>query len=594
MDNTIQNRVEKMRSFMQQNGYSAFVVVSSDPHSSEYVADRWKSREWVSGFDGSAGTAVITLDKALLWTDSRYWLAAEKALDGTGYQLMKDGAPGTPSIVEWLCSNMKAGDLVAVDGSVCTVIEADAWSAQLAAKDIKFDFTEDPFDELWEGRPSLPLGEAHIMPDGIAGESAKSKLARLRSALDNEDVDGMLVTMLDEIAWLTNLRGCDVEYNPVVVSYMLVTLDKAVLYIDDRKISAEVHDHLYAQGIDVAEYGDIWQALKEYDKKTLLVQPSRCNAAAARTVAKEKIIFKDSPVAWMKATKNETEIEGFKRAMLSEGIAMTRLLKWLKPAVKAGGITELDVDKKLTELRSCDEEFKGLSFSTIAAYGPNAAIVHYEPTATENALLDTKSFLLLDCGGQYSCGTTDVTRTIALGELTDEEKADYTRVLRGHISLAMAKFPTGTCGTQLDVLARQWLWNAGENYLHGTGHGVGHFLNVHEGPHQIRMNNVPAHLVPGMTVTNEPGLYKAGRHGIRIENTMVVEKFCESEFGTFYELSPLTLCPIDKTPIVSSLLGDEAREYLDAYHATVFNKLSPYLDGEELAFLEECCSPLQP
>ena len=594
MDNTIQNRVEKMRSFMQQNGYSAFVVVSSDPHSSEYVADRWKSREWVSGFDGSAGTAVITLDKALLWTDSRYWLAAEKALDGTGYQLMKDGAPGTPSIVEWLCSNMKAGDLVAVDGSVCTVIEADAWSAQLAAKDIKFDFTEDPFDELWEGRPSLPLGEAHIMPDGIAGESAKSKLARLRSALDNEDVDGMLVTMLDEIAWLTNLRGCDVEYNPVVVSYMLVTLDKAVLYIDDRKISAEVHDHLYAQGIDVAEYGDIWQALKEYDKKTLLVQPSRCNAAAARTVAKEKIIFKDSPVAWMKATKNETEIEGFKRAMLSEGIAMTRLLKWLKPAVKAGGITELDVDKKLTELRSCDEEFKGLSFSTIAAYGPNAAIVHYEPTATENALLDTKSFLLLDCGGQYSCGTTDVTRTIALGELTDEEKADYTRVLRGHISLAMAKFPTGTCGTQLDVLARQWLWNAGENYLHGTGHGVGHYLNVHEGPHQIRMNNVPAHLVPGMTVTNEPGLYKAGRHGIRIENTMVVEKFCESEFGTFYELSPLTLCPIDKTPIVSSLLGDEAREYLDAYHATVFNKLSPYLDGEELAFLEECCSPLQP
>ena len=594
MDNTIQNRVEKMRSFMQQNGYSAFVVVSSDPHSSEYVADRWKSREWVSGFDGSAGTAVITLDKALLWTDSRYWLAAEKALDGTGYQLMKDGAPGTPSIVEWLCSNMKAGDLVAVDGSVCTVIEADAWSAQLAAKDIKFDFTEDPFDELWEGRPSLPLGEAHIMPDGIAGESAKSKLARLRSALDNEDVDGMLVTMLDEIAWLTNLRGCDVEYNPVVVSYMLVTLDKAVLYIDDRKISADVHDHLYAQGIDVAEYGDIWQALKEYDKKTLLVQPSRCNAAAARTVAKEKIIFKDSPVAWMKATKTETEIEGFKRAMLSEGIAMTRLLKWLKPAVKAGGITELDVDKKLTELRSCDEEFKGLSFSTIAAYGPNAAIVHYEPTATENALLDTKSFLLLDCGGQYSCGTTDVTRTIALGELTDEEKADYTRVLRGHISLAMAKFPTGTCGTQLDVLARQWLWNAGENYLHGTGHGVGHFLNVHEGPHQIRMNNVPAHLVPGMTVTNEPGLYKAGRHGIRIENTMVVEKFCESEFGTFYELSPLTLCPIDKTPIVSSLLGDEAREYLDAYHATVFNKLSPYLDGEELAFLEECCSPLQP
>ena len=431
------------------------------------------------------------------------------------------------------------------------------------------------------------------MPEEIAGESARNKLARLRAALEAEEVEGMLVTMLDEVAWLTNLRGCDVEYNPVAVSYMIVTLDKAVLYIDERKLTEEVLKYLAAQGISVAGYGDVWQALKEYDKATILMQPSKCNVAATMAVPAEKAVFRsDSPVAKMKAVKNAVEIEGFRRSMLSEGVAMVKLLKWLKPAVEQGGITEIDVDNKLTALRSVDNSFKGLSFATIAAYGSNAAIVHYEPTPAEHSVLEPKGFLLLDCGGQYLCGTTDVTRTIALGELTDEEKADYTRVLRGHISLAMAKFPKGTCGTQLDVLARQWLWQSGENYLHGTGHGVGHYLNVHEGPHQIRMNNMPAHLLPGMTVTNEPGLYKAGRHGIRIENTMLVNEFCETEFGSFYGLEPLTLCPIDTTPVVPELLGDEARCYLNRYHAMVFEKLSPYLVGEELEFLKDACKAI--
>ena len=593
MSTIIRERVEKMRAFMRTNGFNAFIVVSSDPHSSEYVADCWKSREWISGFDGSAGTVVITLDKALLWTDSRYWLAAEKALEDTDYTLMKDGDSGTPSIVEWLCVNLNVGDVVAVDGTVCSVVETNAWRGPFSDKGIKLEFAKDPFDELWDGRPSLPLGKAEIMPEDIAGESARSKLERLRAVLRADEVEGMLVTMLDEVAWLTNLRGSDVEYNPVVVSYMIVTLDSAVIYVDENKLTAEVRDYLYSQGIAVAGYGNIWQALKEYDKSTILMQPSKCNVSACKAVAKEKAIFRaDSPVAKMKAVKNEVEIEGFERAMLSEGAAMVNLLYWLKPAVEQGGVHELDVDRMLTEFRSEDHLFRGLSFATIAAYGENAAIVHYEPNEKDNALLEPKGFLLLDCGGQYDCGTTDITRTIALGDLTKEQKEDYTRVLRGHISLAQAIFPKGTCGTQLDVLARQWLWKAGENYLHGTGHGVGHFLNVHEGPHQIRMNNMPAHLVPGMTVTNEPGLYKAGRYGIRIENTMVVMNHSESEFGSFFCLEPLTLCPIDTTPIIPELLGDDAREYLNNYHAMVFEKLSPFFEGEMLCFLEKLCAPI--
>ena len=584
-------RMEQFRSYMSENGLNAFIVVSSDPHSSEYVADRWKCREWISGFDGSAGTVVITADKALLWTDSRYWLAADKALAGTGIELMKDGIAETPSITEWLSCNLERGNVVGIDATVCSVVEVDAWRSPLASCGIKVEFVNDPFDELWEDRPAVPLSVAQIMPDDVAGESAASKISRLREALSEEGVDGMVVTMLDEVAWIINLRGCDVEYNPVLVSYMLVTDDSAVLFIDECKLTDDIKVYLQSQGITVAPYSGIWQALKDYSKESLLLQPNRCNNAVCLAVG-EKAVYRNSPVALMKAVKNEVEIKGFERAMLSEGVAMVKLLNWLKPAVEKGGVTELDVDAKLTELRSADSAFRGLSFATIAAYGANGAIVHYEPTPAENAMLAPKGFLLLDCGGQYLYGTTDVTRTIALGALTDEEKADYTRVLRGHISLAMAKFPKGTCGTQLDVLARQWLWQVGDNYLHGTGHGVGHFLNVHEGPHQIRMNNIPTHLVPGMTVTNEPGLYKAGRHGIRIENTMVVKPYCEGEFGVFYQLAPLTLCPIDKTPIVPELLGDDAKEYLNAYHAMVYDKLSPYLEGGDLEFLQEACKAM--
>lgn len=594
MDNsTIQSRVEKLRDFMRADNIDAFIVVSSDPHSSEYVADCWKSREWISGFDGSAGTAVITADKALLWTDSRYWLAAEKSLEGTGFELMKDGAADTPSITAWLSANLAEGARVGVDGCVCSIAETKAWGNELSAAGIALEATTDPFATIWENRPELPMGQVFQLPLEFCGESSRDKLARLREALASHGADGIILTMLDEVAWITNMRGADVDYNPVFVAYMLVTANAATLFIEGEKVSHDMKEYLAGEGISLAGYGEVWQALREFDGASLMMQPNRCNRAVLENLNTACYpLLNDSPVALMKAVKNDVEIAGFKKAMLSEGIAMVKLLRWLKPAVENGGLTELDVDSMLTLLRSKDENFRGLSFATIAAYGANAAIVHYEPTPAENAELAPRGFLLLDCGGQYLGGTTDVTRTIPLGELTDEEREDYTRVLKGHISLAMAKFPKGTCGTQLDVLARQWLWSAGENYLHGTGHGVGHFLNVHEGPHQIRMNNMPTHLQPGMTVTNEPGLYKAGRFGIRIENTMLVKHYCESEFGTFYELEPLTLCPIDTTPIVPEILGADAIAYLNAYNAMVCDVLTPHLNDEESLFLAEITRPI--
>lgn len=590
--NDIAQRVTSLRKYMSTEGLQAFIIVSSDSHSSEYVADRWKVREWISGFDGSAGSVVITPDKALLWTDSRYWLAAEKIVEANGYELMRDGLSETPTIIEWLCDNIDEGGRVGTDGTVCSITEIDAWRNGLSVKGIILDSSVAPFDTLWSNRPSIPLGMVEVMPVDIAGESAADKIMRLRKALYKEGADGMLITMLDEIAWLTNIRGCDVEYNPVVVSYMIVTARDAVLFVDRRKVTSDIGEYLQSQGVSIAEYDDVWSALKKYSNKTILVQPNKCNAAVREVVGEDKLLYRDSPVAGMKSVKNEIEIEGFRHAMQAEGVAMVKLLHWLRSTVKEGGVSELDVDKKLTEYRKECAGFCGLSFATISAYGKNGAIVHYEPTIKEFSMLEPKGFLLLDCGGQYNFGTTDVTRTIPLGELTQEEKEDYTRVLRGHISLAMAKFPKGTCGTQLDVLARQWLWRAGENYLHGTGHGVGHFLNVHEGPHQIRMNNVPTHLLPGMTVTNEPGLYKSGRYGIRIENTMLVTDYITTEFGDFYALEPLTMVPIDKSAVIPELLDKDSIEYLDSYHSWVFNKLSPYFEGELLDYLRELCAPL--
>ena len=591
MKNCIVERIAAMREFLRKSGFAAYIVPSTDPHCSEYVADCWKAREWISGFDGSAGVVVITLEEVALWTDSRYWLAAEELLEGSGIVLMKDGLSDTPGLVSWVAENLSSGDVVGVDGKVCTVSEIETWKTELSKYDIKVDASRDAFEELWNERPSLPMSCAEIMPLDRVGESANEKINRLRVELTSLGVDAIAVTMLDEIAWLTNLRGEDVEYNPVLVSYMLVTMESATLFVSSNKISSDVQEYLLEEGINVREYDDFFTVLAVYDGR-LLLNPAKCCYAVLEAANKSTIIRAASPIATMKAVKNATEIAGFDNAMLCEGKAMVKLLYWLRNAIKCENLTELSVDRKLTELRAEDDNFRGLSFSTISAYGDHAAIVHYEPTTQSDKKLEERGFLLLDCGGQYNCGTTDITRTIPLGTLTQEEKEDYTRVLRGHISLAMARFPKGTCGTQLDVLARQWLWRVGENYLHGTGHGVGHFLNVHEGPHQIRMNNMPAPLLPGVTVTNEPGLYKAGRFGIRIENTMLVVPYITTEFGEYCEMRPLTICPISKEPIIPELLGDEAIAYLNEYHRWVYGKLSPYFSGELLDFLKDACAAI--
>ena len=534
--NEICLRVQALRAYMQEKGLQAFIFPSTDPHCGEYVPDHWMTRQWISGFDGSAGTAVVTLEDAALWTDSRYFLAAADQLTGTPFRLMKD---------------------------MCIV--------------------DDPADELWENRPGIPVNPIEIQPLEYAGETCQSKLTRLREALLQAGAEGTVVSQLDEIAWLLNLRGTDVHCNPVFVAYMLLDQSEATLFTNPEKITPEVAAYLKENKINTLPYADITEALKVYKAETLLLDPNTSNWNLQAYLPDScKIVEHKSLIAPMKAIKNEAEIRGYRNAMIRDGVAMVKFLCWLKKTMKSGNYpTEMDVDRKLTSLRAEQPLFRDISFDTIAAYGPHGAIVHYEPTPETDIRLEPKGLLLLDSGAQYQDGTTDITRTIALGPLTESEKRDYTLVLKGHIRLAMAKFPKGTCGTQLDVLARYAMWQDGINYLHGTGHGVGSYLNVHEGPHQFRMNYMPAPLLSGMTITDEPGIYRAGEHGARTENTMLITEYKKTEFGEFLQLEPLTLCPIDTTPIIWEMMLPDEIAYLNAYHKRVYEELSPYLNEEE-------------
>lgn len=590
MVNSIVERVEALRDYMRKNGLCAFVFPSTDPHQGEYVPEHWMTRKWISGFDGSAGTAVVTLSDAALWTDSRYFIAAEEQLKGTPFHLMKDGLPETPSITEWLCDTIhnsrfiihsEAGDekvnepVVGIDGEVFTAAEIEEMEAALGKAGIKLRTDLDPAETLWTDRPPIPKNKVEIQPLEFAGESAESKIERVRQVLrDNSKLnidnsnEGILISQLDEIAWLLNLRGSDVHCNPVFVSYVLLTPDKVTLFIDSEKLDENVESYLKGIGVKVKTYSQF----KIHNSKFKVQN------------------FAPSPIPAMKAVKNDAEIEGFRRAMLRDGIAMVKFLHWLKPAVEAGGETEMSIDRKLTALRAEQPLYRGLSFDTIAAYGPHGAIVHYEATPETNAPLEPHGLLLLDSGAQYQDGTTDITRTIALGPLTDEERLDYTLVLKGHIRLALTRFPDGISGTRIDALARYAMWQHGIDYGHGTGHGVGSYLCVHEGPHQIRHTWKPAPLHAGMTVTNEPGIYRAGKHGVRIENTMLVVEDGETEFGKFLRLEPLTLCPIDLTPVIWEMMTPEEVAYLNAYHKKVYDELSPYLTEEEKGSLPQ---PLQ-
>lgn len=592
--NEINQRLESLREVMRREHLSAFIFPSTDAHQSEYVADHWQGRTWISGFNGSAGTAVVTMKSAALWTDSRYFLAAEEQLKGTEFQLMKLKIEGTPTISEWLAQELQGENAeVGLDGMVNSYHETMGLIADLRKSGgitVRTNF--DPLGLIWTDRPAIPANPVEIQPMEFAGESVASKISRIRTALRQRHADGMLISALDDIAWTLNLRGKDVHCVPVFVSYLLISSQQVSLYVDSAKINDEVKAYLTENGISLYPYNKVAEGLERYSEYNILLDGDETSYFLWKTVKCQEIIAGKSPIPAMKAQKNDREIAGFRQAMLRDGVAMVKFLRWLKPAVEAGGQTEISIDRKLTSLRAEQHLFRDISFDTIAGYQAHGAIVHYEATPETDVALKPEGLILIDSGAQYQDGTTDITRTIALGPVTEEMKHVYTLVLKGHIQLELAKFPDGASGTQLDALARECMWREGYNYLHGTGHGVGSYLSVHDGPHQIRMEWKPTPLRAGMTVTDEPGLYLSGKFGVRIENTLLIKDYQTKEFGKFLQMESLTLCPIDLTPVDFSMLQPEEIEWLDTYHRDVFEKLSPYLEGEDLEWLREATRPV--
>lgn len=594
--NMINQRLESLREVMKREHLAAFIFPSTDAHQSEYVADHWMGRAWISGFDGSAGTAVVTMHSAALWTDSRYFLAAEEQLKGTEFQLMKLKIPGTPSIAEWLRKELQDVDSpeVGLDGWVNSYSSTSGLIADLRkAGGITVRTNFDPLEEIWKDRPSIPLNSVEIQPMEFAGEDVSSKIKRIRLALRAQHADGMLVSALDDIAWTLNLRGTDVHCVPVFVSYLLIASDKVSLFVDEAKVSSEIRAYLESNGVSIYKYNKVEEGLKAYSEYNILLDGNETSYYLWKAVRCQEIVQASSPIPAMKAVKNEAEIAGYRSAMLKDGVAMVKFLKWLLPAVEAGGETEISIDKKLTALRAEQKLFRDISFDTIAGYQAHGAIVHYEATPETDIPLKPEGLLLLDSGAQYQDGTTDITRTIALGPITEEMKHIYTLVLKAHIQLELAKFPDGASGTQLDALGRECMWREGFNFLHGTGHGVGSYLSVHEGPHQIRMEYMPTPLRAGMTLTDEPGLYLAGKFGVRIENTVLLSDYMKTEFGKFLQIEPLTLCPIDTAPIDLAMLMPEELAWLNEYHAKVYAELAPYLDEEEKKWLENATKAIK-
>lgn len=596
----MKNRLNELREILRRERMGAFIFPSTDPHNGEYVPAHWQGREWISGFTGSAGTAVVTLHSAALWTDSRYFIQAEEQLRDSEFALMRIGMDETPSVAQWIAQELDATGMteVGVDGMVITENTAKGLAADLRkAGGYTLRTNLDPLKQIWRDRPQMPMSPVVIHPLKFAGIPAREKLQQVRRALAAQHADGMLLTRLDDIAWLLNIRGKDVPCIPVVLSYLLIGSDRATLFVDSRKLTDEVRAYLMAEGVATDEYANVGAGLQSYKDYNILMDADEVNHALYGK-AKCQVICGKSPVAEMKAVKNEAEIEGFRRAMLRDGVALMKFTNWLKNGLKGHKddtkpimidgevVTEMTICRKLEQFRSEQPLYQGVSFDTIAGYASHGAIVHYEPTEETDVALMPKGFLLIDSGAQYKDGTTDVTRTIPLGPLTDEERLVYTLVLKGHIDLQLLKFPDGAAGTQLDVVARKALWEHGYNYLHGTGHGVGAYLSVHEGPHQIRMEYRGAPLHEGMTVTDEPGVYLEGRFGVRIENTLLTRRYITpleqrgealSPTRCFLEFETLTLCPIDTEPVMWELLTEEERNWLDSYNRHVEETLAPYL-----------------
>lgn len=590
MNSTINNRIAALRAHIAQEQIQAFIIPSTDPHLSEYVAPHWQSREWISGFTGSAGTVVVTAKDAGLWTDSRYFLQAARQLEGTCITLYKEMLPETPNIPEFLSAHLQEGDCVGIDGKMFSAEEVEHLQKELKKSGIRIKSIADPMQLLWTDRPAMPLAPAFVYDTKYAGMSFTEKLPAVRQAMEATGADSLLLSALDEIAWLLNIRGNDVHCNPVVVSYLLIEKDKVNYFVQPQKVTPELAEYFSANGISVHPYEEIGDYLNSFNAHSILMNPAKTNYAIYSAIRPGCLIINGaSPVALLKAIRNKQEIAGIHAAMQRDGVALVKFLKWLDEAVPAGKETEISVDKKLHTFRAAQPLYMGESFDTIAGYKEHGAIVHYEATPETDVTLKPEGFLLLDSGAQYLDGTTDITRTIALGPLTEEEKTDYTLILKGHIALAMAVFPEGTRGAQLDVLARMPIWKERMNYLHGTGHGVGHFLNVHEGPQSIRMNENPVALQPGMVTSNEPGVYKAGSHGIRTENLVLTVPAGEGMFGKYLKFETLTLCPICRKGIIKELLTAEEIGWLNDYHRTVYEKLSPDLNNDEKEWLKEAC-----
>ncbi len=579
---------------MDSQNIEAVIIPQADPHLSEYLASHWQARRWFSGFSGSAGDLVVTAEDALLWTDSRYFLQAARQLEGSGIALMKDGVPGTPSIKDWLADNLKPGSMVGLDGMLFSAPALDDLKSRLAVKNITVDCHFDAVSPLWNDRPEMPMGEIYIHDAAYAGESARSKIDRIRQFMKSHDCQATFISALDEIAWTLNIRCDDVKHTPVATAYLLISNDSALLFIAPEKVSADVLEYLNAEGVETRPYDTAATAIALLTAKRIMIEPAHTSGAMLDTMGKRAVAVKFSPASIFKAQKNDVQLQGIRKAMERDGAALVKSFMEIEKRVREGiATTEMDVADILRRNRSRSPMFRDESFGTIAGYGPHGAIVHYEADAESNSTLAPTGLLLVDSGAQYLDGTTDITRTICLGTPTAEEKRDFTLVMKGHISLACQMFPEDTRGAQLDALARRFLWNEGLTYLHGTGHGVGHFLGVHEGPQSIRLNYVDFPLLPGMITSNEPGLYRSGVHGIRCENLVLTVKALENEFGTFMRFETLTLFPFDLTLFDTSIMTDEEISWVNNYHTTVRERLTPLLDEEAAAWLASKTQPLK-
>ena len=591
MKTNIPERIAALREAMKQHKIDAYIIPTSDPHMSEYPADCWKYREWISGFTGSAGTVIITADKAGLWTDSRYFLQASTQLEGTGIELFKMMLPETPTIPEFLTHELKEGQTVGLNGETYSLADARSLEKALAEKEIKLNTNASLIDPIWKERPAIPEAPMFEMPIELSGKSTEDKLIDINKMLHKAGADCTILSALDEVAWTFNIRGTDVAYNPVVISYAFVSEKESVLFVNPKKIPAEIAEHLKKEGVTLADYGMLATFLSRLPEQTrVFIDSKRTNVAIYNALPKSSILIEGtSPANHLKSIKNETEIKGFRNAVLKDGIAMTKFYFWLEKMLKAGEkVTELSAAAKLTALRSEQPQYVMDSFASISSYGPHGAVVHYSPTPETDTELKTDSLYLLDSGAQYLDGTTDITRTIALcDEPSEQMKKDFTRALKGTIGIAKCKFPAGIRGCLIDAFARKALWDAGINYLHGTCHGIGHCLNVHEGPQSIRMEENPVILEPGMVMSDEPAMYRPGEYGIRTENMILIRKDSETEFGKFIGFETLTLCYIDTKLVIPSMLSVREHAWLNKYHQMVYDLVSPHLTEEEKAWLKE-------